>query len=170
MIKNQNRIISLIVIILYAVIFFKLQASDIAKIQLLNKHYHIKDLKLQDFDGKFFPLKNKESKFYIINLWASWCAPCIKEMKSLDALKKAVPAISVITVSQDNDVKDAEEFFIKNKYNNLEKYYDFDKKFISTIKVRGLPTTFIANSKYKIFAKVEGIIEWDSKIFIEWKA
>jgi hypothetical protein len=50
----------------------------------------------------------------------------------------------------------------------LEKYFDKDKKILSLFPIRGLPTTFIANKQFKIFAKVEGIIEWDSSQFINW--
>ena len=167
--KNfQNTIFSLSLIFTIAAMLHKLNATDIEKIQLIKNDYYINELKLQDFDGNQFYLKNKKAKFYIVNLWASWCAPCIKEMASLNSLKSKAPDILVITISEDSDVNDAKQFFNSRKYDNLEKYYDYDKAFINKIKIIGLPTTFIADSKYKIFAKVEGAIEWDSKEFIDW--
>ena len=167
--KNfQNTILSLSLIFTIAAMLHKLNATDIEKIQSIKDDYYINELKLQDFDGNQFYLKNKKAKFYIVNLWASWCAPCIKEMASLNSLKSKDPDILVITISEDSDVNDAKQFFNSRKYDNLEKYYDYDKAFIDKIKIRGLPTTFIADSKYKIFAKVEGAIEWDSKEFIDW--
>ena len=48
----------------------------------------------------------------------------------------------------------------------MEKYFDKDKKILSSFNVRGLPTTFIADKNFRVFAKVEGIIEWDSKDFL----
>ena len=48
-------------------------------------------------------------------------------MKSLDNLKKKTTKIKVITVSQDSDINDAINFFKKNNYENLEKYYDYEK-------------------------------------------
>ena len=88
-------------------------------------------------------------------------------MKSLDNLKKKTTKIKVITVSQDSDINDAINFFKKNNYKNLEKYYDYEKVFQKLL-TRGLPTTFIFNKELKAFAKVEGIIEWDSEKFINW--
>ena len=164
----QNKIFSILVLFFCVVVFFNLKANGTEKIQLIENNYYINELKLQDFDGNYSYLKDKKADYFLINLWASWCAPCIKEMRSLDMLKKKNKNILVITISEDNEVSEARDFFKKNNYKNLEKYYDFNKDFISKIKVRGLPTTFIANSKYEVFAKVEGAIEWDSKEFIEW--
>ena len=50
----------------------------------------------------------------------------------------------------------------------LQKSYDFNKDISKNFSLRGLPTTFIFNNMLKAFAKVEGIIEWDSEEFIKW--
>ena len=167
--KNiQNKVLLLLIPLYYLFVIIPIKANDIEKIQIIDNKYYINTLKLQDFDGKNFIFEDKKARYFIINLWASWCAPCIKEMKSLDSLKKNNPDIMVITISEDKDIEDAKNFFVKNDYKNLEKFYDFDKKFVSQIKIRGLPTTFIADSQYNIFAKVEGAIDWNSKEFINW--
>ena len=51
---------------------------------------------------------------------------------------------------------------------NLEKYFDYNKNVSKNFSLRGLPTTFIFNNSLISYAKVEGIIEWDSKLFINW--
>ena len=123
--KNlQNILLSLSLIFTIAAMFYKLNATDIEKIQLIKNDYYINELKLQDFDGNEFYLKNKKAKFYIVNLWASWCAPCIKEMASLNSLKSKASDVLVITISEDSNVNDAKQFFNGRKYDNLEKYYD----------------------------------------------
>ena len=128
------------------------------------------EIKLKSFQGnEYFTneiLKNND--YTLINFWASWCAPCIKEMKSLNSLQKKMSSIRVITISQDKSLDLAKNFFKKNKHKALEKYFDKDKKILSKFSLRGLPTTFIVNKDYKVFAKVEGIIEWDSKSFMSW--
>ena len=86
----------------------------------------------------------------------------------LDNLQKKESRIRVITISQDSNIELAKKFFIENSYTNLEKYFDIDKKVLSFFNIRGLPTTFIVNEDFKVFAKVEGIIEWDRKSFINW--
>ena len=123
----------------------------------------LNEIKFFDYNNNSIDFIDKKTDFYILNFWASWCAPCIKEMKSLDNLKKKTTKIKVITISQDSDINDAINFFKKNNYKNLEKYYDYEKAISKNFSLRGLPTTFIFNKELKAFAKVEGIIEWESK-------
>ena len=67
-----------------------LKSNDIEKIQIVKDNYYIGSLKLVNYKEKTSLLKEKEASYYIINFWASWCAPCIKEMKSLNTLQKKV--------------------------------------------------------------------------------
>lgn len=160
----------ILILISFIVTLFTINSysNDIKKIQIIKDNYFIDTLKLHDFEKNSVLLKDKKASYYLLNFWASWCAPCIKEMKSLDNLQKKEARIRVITISQDNNLELAKKFFIENSYTNLEKYFDIDKKVLSFFNIRGLPTTFIVNEDFKVFAKVEGIIEWDRKSFINW--
>ena len=164
----NNKIYYLCVTVFFSFYSFFLHSNNIEKIQIIKDNYSIENLTLVDYKNKSTLLKDKKSSYYIINFWASWCAPCVKEMNSLNSLQKKAPYLRVITISQDKTIQISEEFFKKYNYNDLEKYFDKKKKILSKFKLRGLPTTFIANKNYKIFAKVEGIIEWDSPEFIKW--
>ena len=142
--------------------------NDIEKIKILKEPYYIKGLILYDFEKKKHLISEKKADFYILNFWASWCLPCVKEMKSLNVLQKRNKKLRVLTVSTDNDVEDAIDYFKKNNYKYLEKYYDIQKSVLSKFSVRGLPTTFVINENLLVIAKVEGIIDWKSKKFIQW--
>ena len=167
MIEKYKKIL---ILISFIVTLFTINSysNDIKKIQIIKDNYFIDTLELHDFEKNLVLLKDKKASYYLLNFWASWCAPCIKEMKSLDNLQKKEARIRVITISQDNNIELAKKFFIENSYTNLEKYFDIDKKVLSFFNIRGLPTTFIVNEDFKVFAKVEGIIEWDRKRFINW--
>ena len=161
----------LIIFLFYSIIILKspiVWSSDLEKIKKIDAVVSLNEIKLLDYNKNSVDFIDKEIDFYILNFWASWCAPCIKEMKSLDNLKKNNIKIKVITVSQDSDINDAISFFKKNNYKNLENYYDYDKAIAKNFSLRGLPTTFIFNKELKAFAKVEGIIEWDSEKFSNW--
>ena len=85
-------------------------------------------------------------------------------MKSLDnELKKNTPKIKVITVSQDADINDAVNFFKKNNYKNLEKYYDYEKAISKNFSLRGLPTTFIFNKNLKHLLKLKELLNGNLK-------
>ena len=143
-------------------------SSNLDKIKIIEEDIYLSNLEFFNYDNKSVNILEDKKNYYILNFWASWCAPCIKEMKSLNSLKKKFSKIKVITVSQDEDIEDAKAFFSKNNYEHLEKYYDYEKKVSKHFSLRGLPTTFIFNKNYKVIAKVEGIIEWESESFIDW--
>ena len=164
----KKKLASLITFLLLSHLTFNLVSNDIEKIQIIKDPYYIDTLELINYKEKTSLLKDKPASYFIINFWASWCAPCIKEMKTLNSLQEKVPALRVITISQDKSLDLAKKFFKKNKHKSLEKYFDKNKKALSSFSIRGLPTTFIANKNYKVLAKVEGIIEWDSESFINW--
>ena len=164
----KKKLISLISLLFLFHLTFSLKSNDIEKIQIIKEPYYIDNLELMNYGENYIFLNDKPASFFIINFWASWCAPCIKEMKSLNSLQKKISSLRVITISQDKSLDLAKKFFKKNKHESLEKYFDKDKKVLSKFSLRGLPTTFIVDKDYKVFAKVEGIIEWDSKSFINW--
>tara|TARA_E500000178_G_C16637581_1_gene580489 strand:- start:96 stop:566 length:471 start_codon:yes stop_codon:yes gene_type:complete len=143
-------------------------SSDLDKIKKIEKGVSLNNLTFLDYNKTIIKIDNKKTDFFLINFWASWCAPCIKEMKDFSALKRRLPKIRILTISQDSDISDALAFFKKNKYENLEQYYDFDKEISKRFSLRGLPTTLIYNKDYEVIAKVEGIIKWDSDQFIAW--
>ena len=143
-------------------------SSNLNKIKKTDTKVFLNNMNFFDYKKNKINVVEQDIDYYILNFWASWCAPCIKEMKSLDSLKKKLPKVKVLTVSQDADIEDAIGFFKKNNYKNLEKYYDYEKSISKNFSLRGLPTTFIFNKEYFSIAKVEGIIEWDSNEFIKW--
>lgn len=111
-------------------------------------------------------------KGVVVNFWATWCAPCIKEMPHLDALKTdlAKDGIPVIAVSQDRGGLDVvKPFFDKQGYQNLSVHLDPKGAFARANKVRGLPTTILYDAQGREKGRLEGIAEWnapDIKAFI----
>ncbi|MDC3024271.1 TlpA family protein disulfide reductase [Alphaproteobacteria bacterium] len=143
-------------------------SSNLEKIQKTEPTVFLNKMIFFDYNENKIDVISQDIDYYILNFWASWCAPCVKEMKSLDSLKKKISKVKILTISQDADIQNSISFFKKNKYENLEKYYDYNKQTSKNFSLRGLPTTFIFNKEHISIGKVEGIIEWDSKEFIEW--
>ena len=101
----------------------------------------------------------------VVNLWATWCAPCIKEMPQLDALKAelAKDDIPVIALSQDRGGMDqVKPFYAKQGYKNLEIHLDPKGAFSRAVKARGLPTTVLFDAQGREMGRVLGVAEWDA--------
>ena len=113
-----------------------------------------RDVSLSDFGGR--PL--------LINIWATWCAPCKAEMPTLDALAVLEEGrISVIAVSQDlQGRKPVLAFFEDAKIRNLEPYTDSDNALLSAFDNQlALPTTIFYDSNGNEVWRVVGGVEWD---------
>jgi thiol-disulfide isomerase/thioredoxin len=113
-----------------------------------------RDVTLADFAGR--PL--------LVNLWATWCAPCKAEMPTLDALAALEEGrISVVAVSQDLEGrKPVVEFFKNTGVKNLEPYTDADNALLAGFgNAVALPTTILYDSDGREIWRVAGGVEWD---------
>jgi thiol-disulfide isomerase/thioredoxin len=108
----------------------------------------------EDFRGK--PL--------LVNLWATWCAPCVAEMPTLDALAaREGDRLRVLALSQDHDGRaKVEAFFAGRDFTNLEPYLDPELAVMAALGVTILPTTILYDSQGREVWRVTGIEDWES--------
>jgi thiol-disulfide isomerase/thioredoxin len=101
----------------------------------------------------------------LINLWATWCGPCVKEMPQLDALAAELEGeVRIITISQ--DIRGAEvvtPFFAQRGFARLEPWLDPDAQLSAQFTPEGaLPLTVLFDASGKEVLRVAGGYEWDS--------
>lgn len=124
-----------------------------------------KDLVFLDSDGKEKTLADFAGKPILLNLWATWCAPCIVEMPMLDALAKdEAERLHVLTISQDLNGEEAvKEFFAKNNFSTIKPYLDSDNLYATAFEVSVMPTTILIDKNGKEVLRVLGGMHWNSK-------
>ena len=129
---------------------------------------YYQDILFEDFDGKIINLKQRNSKIYVLNFWATWCLPCKLEMPYLDKLQlnKNVEVFP-INVEVKNQHK-TEIFFKSLEIKNLSIFFDSDNKLVNLFRLRGLPTTIILNSDKNEVARIIGAVEVSDERFIKW--
>jgi thiol-disulfide isomerase/thioredoxin len=118
----------------------------------------------EDPDGHPARLADFRGRPLLLNLWATWCAPCIAEMPTLDALAgREGERLQVLTVSQDLDGRDkVEAFFRKQGYRNLETWLDPHMALMEALKVDTLPTTILYDARGREVWRVIGMEDWES--------
>jgi thiol-disulfide isomerase/thioredoxin len=119
----------------------------------------------EDPEGEPTSLAEFTGKPVLLNLWATWCGPCVAEMPTLDALAaREKGGLQVLTVSQDLDGrKKVEAFFTKQGYRHLETWLDPKMELMTALKVDTLPTTILYDSAGREVWRVTGIDDWQSE-------
>lgn len=117
------------------------------------------DVQFERPDGTPTSLAAFRGKPVLVNLWATWCAPCIQEMPTLDTLA-GEGKLKVVAVSQDLEGgKAAAPFLAKHGWKNLAAYAD-PKLGLSTGLNANLPTTILYDAAGKELWRVQGAMEW----------
>ncbi len=119
-----------------------------------------------DQQGREIALNSFRGKTLILNLWAPWCVPCLKEMPSLDRLAASLPQdkFAVVAVSQDKPgASPSRQMLDRLDLKHLATYLDPAGKLNGRIGVRGYPATLIVGPDGAILAFREGAADWDSE-------
>lgn len=127
-----------------------------------------------DETGAHGDLSRFKGKLTLLNLWATWCAPCIHEMPSLARLKAARDndRFEVVTISQDlKGASAVDDFFAKNAIPGLPRYVDPKNTFSQVFRINAMPTTLLFDRDGNELGRLEGVAEWDgpdAQQLIDW--
>jgi len=130
-------------------------------------------VKMTDEAGVESTLQAYRGKVVLLNLWATWCPPCIREMPDLNALQKEFVGQDFVVVpvaSGRQGREDAAEFLRARKLNALKTYYDPHSSYLSVFGLESLPTTFLIDRTGKMRGGVLGMADWhtdEAKALIE---
>ena len=129
--------------------------SDLESLQLKSSFFDLEEnnLDLSEFNGKV-----------VVSYWATWCAPCIKEMPSMKRAEEILEDYGYTFLLVSDETID--------KISNFKNEMNFDLKFLKSNKsfeslgVYAMPTSYIFNENGKIVETFVGVIEWDSEEII----
>ena len=115
-------------------------------------------------DGTEMMLSDYKGKTILVNVWATWCAPCIAEMPMLDQLQaqKGSEKFEVVTISLDRTAQEAEAWFKKNNIQNLPLWHDSSYAVSGKLELPGLPTSIFYNAEGREIARIPGEVDWTS--------
>lgn len=117
-------------------------------------------------EGGEFTLGGFEGKHVLVNFWATWCAPCRKEMPMLSELQTEFggDAFEVVTIATGrNDLAGIKRFLAEIEVDNLPLYLDPKSALARDMAVLGLPVTLILDPEGKEIARMRGDAEWNSE-------
>ena len=150
---------------------YAIQQPNLKNLVIHKDPKKLENINFKNVNNNIVNLSEFKNSLIIINFWATWCAPCIEEMPSLNKLQsnpdfknlKVIP----INVGRDS-IEKSKNFFKKLKINNLDIYFDEDIELSTKFLLRGLPTTIFINKNGEEFARVIGFIDFNNKKIIKW--
>jgi thiol-disulfide isomerase/thioredoxin len=122
------------------------------------------DVAFQDADDKPLRLADFRGKALLINFWATWCTPCVKEMPALDRLQVMLPRdkFLVLPLSIDGPTRSkVAPFYKEKKLTHLGIYFDKGRKAMQALDVSLLPTSILVDPAGREIGRLEGDADWD---------
>ena len=118
-------------------------------------------------DGRPMRLSSFRGRPLLVNLWATWCGPCVVEMPSLDTLALRQPdgqGLQVIAISQDMEGRQkVTDFFAARTFQRLQPYLDSRMDLMMALGANTLPTTILYDSQGREVWRMIGMAEWQSE-------
>jgi thiol-disulfide isomerase/thioredoxin len=112
-------------------------------------------------DGNRVTLASFRGQTVILNLWATWCAPCVRELPQLAQVQSALPGVAVVAVNVGRDKTAETAAFLKSHgAGGLAAYVDTDAALIRAFNTEGLPFSVIVDPKGHAIARAVGPCEW----------
>ena len=116
-------------------------------------------------------LADFKGRVILLNIWATWCVPCRKEMPALDRLQATLggPGFEVIPVSIDRGgIETVRKFYTEIGARNVRIYIDSSGKVLPALGVVGLPTTLLIDRAGREIGRIVGPTEWDAPEIVEF--
>jgi thiol-disulfide isomerase/thioredoxin len=142
------------------------RVGELRSMRLHSRPMIVPPISFTDRRGNSLNLKDMAGKVVVLNLWATWCVPCVKEMPALDRLQERFTNrdIQVLAISQDRaGNKIVPAYFAKLGLRTIGMYFDNSSSIMTNVRAFGLPTTLVIDPQGREVARLIGAINWDAE-------
>jgi thiol-disulfide isomerase/thioredoxin len=123
------------------------------------------DVAFVDLAGSARRLSDFRGRFILLNLWAIWCAPCVREVPALARLSMEMPhdRFYVVAVAlPPGNARETHDFLVAHEASALPTYFDSQASSFPILRGRGLPLTILVDPRGREIARAWGPVEWNA--------
>lgn len=139
--------------------------------RLLREPRPLPNIAFTDAEGRSIHLSTYRGRVILLNIWATWCPPCRKEMPALDRLQNILsgPNFEVIALSVDDGdaLPRIKAFYQQGGIKRLEIYLDKSKEVMFRLGVAAIPTTLLIDRHGREIGRKRGPMKWDNPALIK---
>lgn len=150
--------VSTVITALFAAILFS------CSLQLKAAENVYDQLQVTDLEGSIVDLNAYQGKVVLLNFWATWCPPCIKEMPSMQRLQNNFEKnqFQVIAVNMGQTATTVENFLMEREFEfSLSVFLDEQGVAFRALNIAGMPSSFLLDTEGNIIEEIVGAREWD---------
>ena len=166
------------IVVIAAVVYVRLERpvheaampAALAKLKPDAQPKVIADVAFADAQGGPHNLSDFRGRYMLLNLWATWCAPCVRELPALAHLQTGLGTRQLVVVPVNVGHSTAAETaaFLKAHKASLPVYLDTKSAFLHAFGAYGLPLTVLIDPKGREIARAFGAVHWDAPEAIAW--
>ncbi|ADT92444.1 TlpA disulfide reductase family protein [Shewanella baltica] len=138
--------------------------STVDLINVLSKTFPIEPVAFNDVDGKAIDFSQFKGKIIMVNMWATWCPPCVRELPAIERLATKFKAedFVLLPISIDAEGKQQVQPFLNSLgMPNFNSYYDQSQSLGDVFPLDTIPATFIFDQQGQLIAFVRSYVDWD---------
>jgi thiol-disulfide isomerase/thioredoxin len=170
--RHHLIIVAAVVVVLVGIALYAMRTEGVhetgakpealAKLVRVDRPQRIPAASFLDAKGERLSLATFHGDYVLLNLWATWCAPCVRELPALAKLQHDVPTLTIVAVSEGRESAAETARFLKSHgAGSLRVYVDPDHAFLAALGAFGLPLSVLMDRNGMEQAKAVGPAEWD---------
>ncbi|MEC4728794.1 TlpA family protein disulfide reductase [Shewanella sp. D64] len=140
--------------------------TNVGLISILPQPFPIAVVPFKNTQGEAVDFSQYKGKILMVNMWATWCPPCVRELPAISRLSEKFDKqeFAVLPISIDLEGKTKVEPFLKELgMGTFNSYYDETQNLSEVFPLDTIPATFILNRDGELIAFVRTFVDWDDK-------
>jgi peroxiredoxin len=164
--KNTQLLLTILFVFVACVlliVFLRQERGSIIKTaKMIQPGFKVPSFTLPDINGKEVSLSDQRGKVVLVNVWATWCPPCRREMPSMQRLYEKFKGknFEILAVSIDSEGREAVEPFMRKMNLTFPALLDPGETIRSLYGITGVPESFIIDQQGILVEKIIGPINW----------
>jgi thiol-disulfide isomerase/thioredoxin len=145
--------------------------STLGRINILPQPFPIALVDFTNPVGQPINFEHYKGKVVVVNVWATWCPPCVRELPALNRLDKSLDAehFALIPISIDAEAVNVVQPFLESlELSTFNSYFDPQQQLRDVFPLDTIPATFILNEQGELVAYVRSFVDWDDKNVISF--